>query len=362
MGANDISGFVLQEILNQEAEEEGYADLFTYIRNKPILSVQELLPTYDYVFDGSELRQYPIGYPTNIFLESLNDAVSGFLTSGVRLYNFVGDHPGLDTLTAVTVRNGDSYLPKWTHGYPVGFYERTGNRGLERGSGDSTVPLPSASFIQENLTTTQFDHNFIPDGAKADIFSVLTDNDAITIVDNFNLPNFKLILIKILSPADLLVVGPDGKKIGKDLNGQEINEIPNAFYTGFGADTEFITILNPLPGEYKVFSQGIGSGSYTVETNFISDATTTGASFTGNTAPGLLSEVDFGLSTTTNALSAKSVVTLESVLKDLDRLYALGWIKKNVYKKLREDLKDAVYTKKGKKVFDKDDLRDILKD
>ncbi len=49
-------------------------------------------------------------------------------------------------------------------------------------------------------------------------------------------------------------------------------------------------------------------------------------------------------------------------LADIERLYSLGWMSKNVYKRLREDFKDALKKKKGKRVFDKVDLKDILED
>ena len=53
-----------------------YLDILPYIREK-IPSTQELLPTYDYLYDENKsnwnLRSgYPANYPRNEFLESLN--------------------------------------------------------------------------------------------------------------------------------------------------------------------------------------------------------------------------------------------------------------------------------------------------
>ncbi|MEK9154064.1 MAG: hypothetical protein AAB798_01180 [Patescibacteria group bacterium] len=360
--ANDFFDELLEKLLKHEALEEGYISLFNYIRTEPIESVRELLPTYNYILDGNSLRQYPDNYPRNSFLEDLNNNVAQLLNSGIEIHNIVGETDTPKTINGIQATNQTAYIPRWIHGYPEGFYDVFGDHGLILGSGDKTVPLPSASFVGVNLTSTSSIHSALPFITQPDVIRILTgQSPAIISQDYAGLDLANLLLIKMLSPADLLIVAPDGSKIGKDLNGQEVNQIPNAFYTGFTTDTEFITILNPLPGQYKVFSQGTGSGSYTVETAFISEATTTEASFTGNTAPGLLSEVDFELSMTSQ-LSAKTIITLESVLADLERLYALGWLKRNVYKELREDLKDAIYTKKGKRVFDKDDLRDILRD
>jgi len=292
-----LSNYVLQKILDQEALEKGYPDLFSYIQNEPVVSVRELLPVYSYIFDGVQLRSYPNNYPANLFLENLNVNFGNFSNMAVKVHNFVGSIADLDTITAITTEGNQNYLPKWGHGYPAGFYEGTGNRGMERGSGDSTVPLPSASFVQSNLEVSSFSHNFLPDGFKTNVYSLLMGKEAAVVVDNINFPNLKLILIKILSPADLFIIAPDGKKIGRDLDGQEVNEILNAFYTGFNTDTEFITILNPLPGEYKVYTQGTGEGQYTVETTYIVEEGTTEASFSGNTTPDLTTELKLSLDT-----------------------------------------------------------------
>ncbi|OGG58626.1 hypothetical protein A2765_02795 [Candidatus Kaiserbacteria bacterium RIFCSPHIGHO2_01_FULL_56_24] len=282
---------VMERILKQEAKEKGYTDLLSYIHTAPISSVSELLPTYDYIFDDAQLRNYPNNYPVNTFLEALNADVLELTTSGVVVTNIVGNTLEQNTITGIQSTDPTNYLPKWSHGYPQNYSFPIGNHGLLRGSGDGTVPLPSASFINSNLTVSTSTHRSIPANQEGDVFAILTGQPAVELVHNSQ-TDFKLILIKALSPIDLLVVDPDGKKIGKDFaTGQEINEIPNAFYTGFTTNTEYITILNPLDGEYKILNQGTGSGSYTLETNYMSDATTTEASFTGNTLLGLITEL-----------------------------------------------------------------------
>lgn len=349
-------------ILGHEAAENGFPHLFDYIRTVPIDSVRELLPVHDYIFDVNTLRTYPENYPRNSFLENLNANVSNLLNSGVEIHNIIGETQTQQTIIGVDATDPAPYLPKWLHGYPEDFYALFGDHGLVLGQGDRTVPFNSASYISENLQVTTSTHISIPDNSKSEIFKVLTGNDASTLIDNINLPNIKLLVIKILSPADLLVVAPDGSKIGKDFNGLEVNQIPNAFYTGFTTDTEFITILNPLDAEYKVFSQGTGSGSYTVEVDYVSEATTTGASFSGNTGPGITSELNLALqNATTTQLSVERIVTLESTLADLERIYTLGWISKKIYQSTKEKLKAAFKTKKGKTVIDKAKLRDILR-
>jgi len=293
---NDFFDELVEKVLLHEAFEEGYITLFEYIRTEPIESVRELLPTYDYVFDGNNLRQYPDNYPQNVFLENLNNNLTQLLNSGVEIHNIVGDTNAVETISGIQATDPGIYFPMWFHGYPDGFYDTFGDHGLILSSGDKTVPLPSATFININSTSTPYIHSALPLETQEYIFSILTGRELSTVSrehSGFDLIN--LLLFKILSPADLLVIAPDGKKIGKDLNGQEVNEILNAFYTGFGTATEYITILNPLDGEYKIYTQGTDTGPYTVETSYVSEDQTVDTSFTGNTNPGLLTELDLSL-------------------------------------------------------------------
>ncbi|MBC7251042.1 MAG: hypothetical protein H5T62_12255 [Anaerolineae bacterium] len=67
------------------------------------------------------------------------------------------------------------------------------------------------------------------------------------------------------SPADVLVTDPLGRSVGYDpVAGQIVNQIPGAFYTGNGADEEFILIPGDLEGDYTVTASGTGTGLYAV--------------------------------------------------------------------------------------------------
>ncbi|MDO8435506.1 MAG: hypothetical protein Q7S89_02380, partial [bacterium] len=238
-------------------------------------------------------------------------------------------------------------------------FDKGGDHGLIRGQGDATVPTASAAYITQNLQTISSEHTEIPSNAEGNIYKSLTAKGADTLVHNINLPDAKLLFFKMFSPADMLVIAPDGKKIGKDLNGQEVNEILNAFYTGFNTDTEFITILNPFDGEYKIFTQGMESGQYTVEATFISEATTTEASFTGNTAPGITSQLNFSVEDgIIEQGSLEAVVTYASTLADLERIYALKWVNIGIYKSLKAQLQAA---RKAPRVVAKVLLQNMLK-
>lgn len=273
-------------LLSQEAEEEGFSDVFSYVQGTPILSVQQLLPVYDFIFDSSGLRNYPMDYPANPFLESLNGEINKLFDSGVRVYNFTGNTSNQETIVGINVISTNALLPKWEHGVPD--EEST---PFVYGSGDGTVAIPSATYINSNLKVHDSNHRVLVTAAEGDIYEILTNDPATTLVNNPDTINFKLLLIKILSPADLLVKAPDGSMIGKQ-DDQVVNEIPNAFYSGFNTATEFITILNPLDGEYKVITEGTNTGSYTVEVAYVSEEDVVETSFTGNTSPGLVNELN----------------------------------------------------------------------
>lgn len=286
-----LSSTFLEQVLGQEAKENGYEDLFTYIQNKPISSVRELLPIYDYIFDLTQIRHYPTDYPINLFLENLNEQINHLINSDIEIHNFVGNFSSANTITAITTIDSAQYLPMWPHGYPENYYSILGTHGLEWGHGDKTVPLSSASFIHQNLQIIAHAHDKLPTEVEGEIYQILTGRAAEFLSREYDSLTDKLLHIKILSPADLLVEAPDGKKVGKQ-NGQMVNQIPDAYYTGFNTNTEYITILNPLEGQYKIITDGTGNGAYTVETSYISEATTTEASFTGHTTPGLITELN----------------------------------------------------------------------
>jgi|GEM_PF-762255 len=287
--------------LSREGQKAGFASLFDYVRNRPIPTVKELLPVYDYLRDKSSgnLRTYPINYPQNTFLENLKNSMVMLFTSGVRITNIIGKLGDVSTIGIIRATTSlNSSL--WEHGYPDGFYEKVGDGGLERKAGDGTVPLESGGFIAIDLNELNSEHSQLPTRAEGLVFKKLTGKDATTLItsntDSIFDTNFRLLIIKLLSPVDVVVTAPDGKRIGKDFQtNTEMNEIDRAFYSGFSTDNEYITIPNPLDGEYKVELQGTGTGEYTVASAYISDSASAEKDFTAQTRPGLVSELNLSV-------------------------------------------------------------------
>src|SRR3989344_7961419 len=289
---------LLEFYLSREAKKNGYTSLFDYIRNKPISSVQELLPIYNYLIDSDPLalRHYPDNYPTNPFLENLNNNLPILNSSNVGIYNIIGDSQDNSTINYIRVVPSEK-LPLWEDGYPEGFSENVGDRGLSLGAGDGTVPTESSSIF-ENTVSIYSDHSSLPTNAESLIFNYLLGDGQYNTVNNFHLTNIKLLIIKLLSPVDMQVIAPDGRKIGKDFDSnQEINEIPYAFYSGFTTDDEYVTIINPEEGQYKVVTQGTSEGGeYTVSSALISDDQTIEKDFTAHTTANQMEKIDLDLS------------------------------------------------------------------
>src|SRR3989344_2715388 len=329
-----------ESFFEAEALRNGHLTIFDYIHDRPLSSVQELLPTFDYLRDDNTgvLRTYPNNYPQNVFLENLNNNISNLLNSGIDITNIVGNSGEDKTIKTIRVIPTD-HARFWQHGEPEGFGAILGDSGLERGAGDNTVTLDGAtlhnSIPNENSDAS---HRRIPTVEENRVYKILTGDDSITNIDNgFNLSP-KVLLLQLLSPIDFVVTDKNGNKMGKNFQtGEEYNDIPNAFYSGYETDNEYITILNPIDGEYKIELQGIGSGGeYGVLTSYISDEFATTTETTGITTPNQITNLDVVVDNTNpEDLETEREVTIDVLISDINGAYSLGWI---TDKKVRDGL------------------------
>jgi hypothetical protein len=73
--------------------------------------------------------------------------------------------------------------------------------------------------------------------------------------------------VAVGSPVDMLVADPEGRRVGFDFASmQEVNEIPEAWYSGRETDPQFIRIPRPAAGHYDVLLSGTGTDTYTIIT------------------------------------------------------------------------------------------------
>ena len=262
----------------QEATEAGYSDIFEYIRAE-IPSVRELLPDYGYLSKNGAIMPYSDFYPRNIFLEKLNDPAAVAKLSQVRTDNIVGNlDDERSTISGIKITKS-TVSGRWEDGMPENFYDDKTDQGIIRGRGDETVPISSASAIP-GIDPISFNssHGDLPTIAQKTIINRLTgrDESSLHYVNDIDIPN--IFLINVFSPVDIQVVSPSGKRVGKDFaNGKTLNEIPNAFYTGYQepcannpkkmceVKSEFVTIPNPEKGNYQILTQGTDNGDFDIE-------------------------------------------------------------------------------------------------
>ena len=327
-----------------EARKNGYSSIFDYIQHKPVLSVQELLPVYSYITTASTTPAYPIGHPVNGFLETLQNDIGEQVRyvgnradiSGVRLA--VVEATDQNTQSGYEV-SPSTNLPKWEHGQPT---------KTLFSNGDGTVPQDSLEYMfGPDKTFYGSDHNTVASSSAGYIFEEFNSREPDTIVGKTYNPVTSFLYLKLFSPIDMQVVAPDGKRLGKDFaNNTELSEIPEAFYSGFNTDNEYVIIPNPLPGEYKVQTVGTGSGGeYTVVAARSDLATTSIAEVAGTTAPGQTIDHAMTLSTTTtditiDPVSTSTEVTIQQCSDDVKEAYNNLWITKRlVYTRLAADCK-----------------------
>jgi parallel beta-helix repeat protein len=285
---------VQKRIFALEALENGYLDIFDYIHKRPMDSVEELLPTYNYLFDesGSDFvlrNTYPNNYPRNEFLENLNSAEKVKKLGNVEFVKIVGKVNNENKTTSgynVVPKSGDM----WKHGIPKWFgipaLEELGKRTSD---GDETVPLFSAeaSAIPSNNTIyLPSSHNDLPTDAQQDILELLTRRRPTEKIDEWQIDD--ILATFIFSPIDVQIISPSGKRLGKNFEtGGDYSEIEGAYYTGHSTNTEFLVIPNPEDGEYKILTQGTGNGDYTIKISKISENEEESTeTLTGNTEKG----------------------------------------------------------------------------
>lgn len=274
-------------IIRIEALKSGYFYTIDYVREQ-IISLRQLLPIDDYLRNAAtgDLRIYPTGHPRNTYLENLNvtQAVDTLRNRVDPIY-IIGDLGGNSTLSSIRVIPDPNPIDNlWPHGKPENFGDSSTDQGLEYGFGDGTVTLPSASSLATGSNIDAFTlnskHDDLPTNAQLDVIEQLTGTRPTTEVRLWQIT--KILMINIKSPADIQILDPEGKRVGKDFDtGNILTEVPGSFYTGYDTDVEFITIPNPLNGEYEIKLEGTGSGLYTVETSAIDDDKINATEFTG---------------------------------------------------------------------------------
>ncbi len=383
--SDPTSGWLMNRIFSREAADNGYSNVVSYIQNKPVTSVRELLPISNYLKQDSTLLQYPNGYPTNPFLENLLGDTGNYqqnVFNRVRISVVIGDAGSTSTVASYAIKPS-TQSPLWKDGEPV---------ATSTGPGDDRVPFDSATYYWgPDYVAKGVHHSNLASSSEAFVFNKLTSKNAISLVGkNFgpfdvNIPilgakiapgpsdfpllidtferafikisGYSYLLVMLFSPIDVKITAPDGKQIGKDFSlDTTINQIPNAVYSGPIGEHEYVLIQDPLPGQYKVETIGTGNGTYTVAAGLINSATTSASLVSGTTTLNQIISNTLYVSSTSTTVTltpppspiatstpTTTVLTPETCASDMALAYKNKWItKKAVYDNLVFDCKTLV--------------------
>lgn len=123
----------------------------------------------------------------------------------------------------------------------------------------------------------------------------LWDADRSTLWDEVVFPKVKyksLSWHRILSPANLYIADPQGRRIGFDpITGETVDEVPDAWYSGPDGEPQEIMIPGPLDGDYVVLMIGVSTGTYEVVSELITDQGAVTQTYTGEISEGEVLEL-----------------------------------------------------------------------
>ncbi|MDO8669428.1 MAG: alpha/beta hydrolase [Candidatus Buchananbacteria bacterium] len=323
--------FIYERIFKVESELNGYGSVFDYIRQLPMKSIEELLPVYSYLKDKDinndwQIRNYPNDYPPNLFLKLLNEPSQLAKLNGIDITNIIADSGESSTIRYLKVIEKDFVDGEWEHGYPDGFNSIFGDHGLEYGPGDDSSPLISSQdFSNFNDTVISSSHNAMVTDAQKIIIKELTGQES---EQEFRKNIFsKYLMIRIFSPADFVVVSPNGQRVGKDfINNTSTNEIDGAFYSGFLNGSEFALIPDPVGGEYRVELQGTGDGEYKLSASLIGDDSAIDSDYGGLISLGEMDNYSVSLTAGDIADLNPDISSLGELSKEIEEMYQKGWL------------------------------------
>jgi pimeloyl-ACP methyl ester carboxylesterase len=260
-GFDSLSDKALRSLIKFEADSGNAPSLLYYIRNN-ILSLQQLLPSYEYILGRDyDPLNFPDNYPYNNWLIDLNSdsTLLDLNNSNINIYNLRGQTSG--TVTLYETGEIDLNSEYWPHGEVTHIY---------KGAGDGTVPELSSNLFT-SIEISGASHQQLPTEARAQVIEILTG--VATTVPTAQIPTVEhLMTIGVYSPLDFRITTPSGQRIGLDLpSTDEINEIPLAFYSGVQNENEYATMINPEAGDYIMEVLGTGNGDFKIGVDVVSE-------------------------------------------------------------------------------------------
>lgn len=275
-----MSGGIMGYHVKSSAHHDGYGNFLEYIKDEYI-SVGQLLPIYDYLFqkkwkDGIKILSYPSSYPVNNFLEHLNkeDELSD-LESSVDVHNIYSYKKGPEDETTISLIRKKPLPSKKEERSKLRLYEKYWAflKEIKKGAGDGTVPqnsLSAVSGLEPDTILLNTSHREIVTEAQQTVIEILTGERPGEIKKPSVWPIDSTLLVGAFSPIDILVIDPNGKRIGQ-VEGDELSELAGGFYSGADSENELVTTPNPKEGSYRILIRGTGAGYYRLMLDVLSD-------------------------------------------------------------------------------------------
>lgn len=240
------------------------------------------MPTFSYLKDQFGFIRDVLGMVwQNEFLKDFNSRASiAKLVSPVKSKVFAGE--GYNTIETLRVLypNLDNLFGKpglpYPDGQPIPLLEGKNVLGdktvLSQKSAKITevnVPLETKSRISTDPENF-LEHSNLPNSFFNEILLFLGGPTSTLPLYLPSLPK-EILVISLASPADLLIIDPQGRKLGFDFQAQgEKYEISGGIYSGRD-NLELAAIIDPKIGEYKVTVFGNGEGDFSTGMSYIKD-------------------------------------------------------------------------------------------
>jgi hypothetical protein len=106
-----------------------------------------------------------------------------------------------------------------------------------------------------------------------------------------------VLVLRIDSPVDVLLVAPDGRRVGVDVNHESVNDFGEDGYVGPPGEPRLIAVRGIAPGDFRVDAVGTGDGPYTFHA-YAADLSKPAGRFvqtSGIASIGMTTRLDFSL-------------------------------------------------------------------
>lgn len=195
----------------------------------------------------------------NDFLKNLNNNANFIKDKGIDFKVFLSNN--LQTAKFVRVnQDPNPFDDKWIDGEATSIDASP--------EGDERVLFSSGKIIEidpndEKLVKrNDLQHKYLPSDFSSEIMNFLLNTNFNPVIFPLETKAARVLSIAIASPVDLLLIDPQGRRIGFDqITQTEFNEVPLGWYIG-NIQNEHIVIADPLQGDYQVLLQGNASGSF----------------------------------------------------------------------------------------------------